>query len=146
MATWGKSFRPDYWYLGDFINKLRNDTKQGYRFPIVTFTATSTFGGEDNMYHDIIESLKMTPNKYIGNVRRDDIKFDIRQKKSDHDYQNEKFDASIKTINELASTQEKVLVYVPYTKHVDDIIMGLNNPEKAGRYHGGLQPGEKMTH
>ena len=143
VATWGKSFRPDYWYLGDFINKLRNDTKQGYRFPIVTFTATSTFGGEDNMYHDIIESLKMTPNKYIGNVRRDDIKFDIRQKKSDHDYQNEKFDASIKTINELASTQEKVLVYVPYTKHVDDIIMGLNNPEKAGRYHGGLQPGEK---
>lgn len=143
VATWGKSFRPDYWYLGDFINKLRNNSKQGYRFPIVTFTATSTFGGDDNMYHDIIESLKMTPNKYIGNVRRDDIKFDIKSKKSDHDYQAEKLETAIDSINKLADTNEKVLVYVPYTRHVDDIMHNLKTPEKAGRYHGGLSSGEK---
>ena len=23
VATWGKSFRPDYWYLGDFIQKIK---------------------------------------------------------------------------------------------------------------------------
>lgn len=143
VATWGKSFRPDYWYLGDFINRLRNNAKSDYKFPIVTFTATSTFGGDDNMYHDIIESLKMTPNKYIGNVRREDINFDIRCYKKDHDYQNEKLEKATDSINKLCETGDKTLVYVPYTKHVDDLLHRMDNPEKAGRYYGGLAAGEK---
>ena len=28
VTTWGKQFRPDYWYLGDYIKKLRK--KQAY--------------------------------------------------------------------------------------------------------------------
>lgn len=143
VATWGKSFRPDYWYLGDFINRLRNSPKSDYKFPIVTFTATSTFGGDDNMYHDIIESLKMTPNKYIGNVRREDINFDVRCHEADHDYQKEKFETASDSINKLCDTGDKTLVYVPYTRHVDDLLHRMDHPEKAGRYYGGLPPGEK---
>ncbi|MGC4387289.1 DEAD/DEAH box helicase, partial [Streptococcus suis] len=69
VATWGKSFRPDYWYLGDFISKLRKNEKSDQNFPIATFTATSTFGGDDNMYLDIIESLRMTPERFLGRVK-----------------------------------------------------------------------------
>ena len=90
VATWGKSFRPDYWYLGEFIHRLRNDPKTEHRFPIATFTATATFGGSDNMYQEIIESLKMTPVKYIGNVKRGDITFDVRKHAKDHAYKEEK--------------------------------------------------------
>ncbi len=99
VATWGKSFRPDYWYLGDFIAKLRNSEKSDHHFPIATFTATSTFGGDDNMYSDIVESLKMTAEKFIGNVKRDDIVFDIRHHTKDHAYKEEKLDTAAKEIN-----------------------------------------------
>ncbi|MBR3052227.1 ATP-dependent DNA helicase RecQ [Candidatus Saccharibacteria bacterium] len=143
VATWGKSFRPDYWYLGEFINRLRNGNKSEYQFPIVTFTATSTFGGDDNMYHDIIESLKMTPNKYIGNVRREDIGFDIKCYKKDHAYREEKLEKATESIDKLMETGEKTLVYVPYTKHVNDLLYRIKEPEKAGRYYGGMPAGEK---
>lgn len=143
VATWGKSFRPDYWYLGDFINKLRNSPKSSYAFPIVTFTATSTFGGDDNMYQDIVESLRMTPIKYIGNVKRDDISFDIRCREKDHAYREEKLATAIESINNLANTGEKVLVYTPYTKHIGDLYRKLNNKDKIGQYYGGLDPAIK---
>ena len=69
VATWGKNFRPDYWYLGDYLNKLRHNSK--HLFPIATFTATATIGnGTEDMYHDIIDSLNMSPIEFIGNVKR----------------------------------------------------------------------------
>ncbi|WP_223325093.1 DEAD/DEAH box helicase, partial [Streptococcus sanguinis] len=53
VSTWGKSFRPDYWYLGEFISRLRKSEKSNQNFPIATFTATATYGSKDNMYFDI---------------------------------------------------------------------------------------------
>ena len=85
VTTWGVGFRPDYWYLGSYINSLRNQiqTTKGmnrkiYHFPICAFTATAINGGFDDSVGDTIISLYMeNPVKYIGYVRRDDIKFDI---------------------------------------------------------------------
>lgn len=78
VSTWGKSFRPDYWFLGDYISNLR--IKQGMCFPLATFSATVTYGGSDDMHGDIIDSLKMKTGEYeyIAPMRRDDIKFDVR--------------------------------------------------------------------
>ena len=143
VATWGKSFRPDYWYLGDFIAKLRNSEKSDHHFPIATFTATSTFGGDDNMYSDIVESLKMTAEKFIGNVKRDDIVFDIRHHTKDHAYKEEKLDTAAKEINKLQKTKDKTLVYVPYTSHIADLMTRMDNQTKVGKYYGGMSAGEK---
>lgn len=143
VATWGKSFRPDYWYLGEFIHRLRKDPKTEHKFPIVTFTATATFGGTDNMYQEIIESLKMTPLKYIGNVKRDDITFDIRRHTKDHAYKEEKLRTAAEAINTMAERNEKTLVYVPYTRHIADLYAKMNYPELIGRYSGNMSPGEK---
>jgi ATP-dependent DNA helicase RecQ len=143
VATWGKSFRPDYWYLGDFIYKLRSDKKNPHRFPIATFTATATFSGKDNMYQDILDSLKMTPEKFIGNVKRDDIIFDIRNIEKQHAYQEEKLNKAIESINSLASTGEKILVYTPYTGQVSDLYHKMADKSKVGMYTGRLTSGEK---
>ena len=85
VTTWGVGFRPDYWYLGSYINRLRNQIqtsrgmrRKAYHFPICAFTATAINGGIDDSVSDTIISLYMeNPIKYIGYVRRDDIKFDI---------------------------------------------------------------------
>lgn len=143
VATWGKSFRPDYWYLGEFIHRLRNDPKTDHRFPIVTFTATATFGGNDNMYQEIIESLKMTPAKYIGNVKRDDIAFDVRKHTKDHAYKEEKLQSAADSINALAESGDKTLVYVPYTRHISDLYAKMIDQARVGKYAGSMTPGEK---
>lgn len=143
VATWGKSFRPDYWYLGDFIYKLRSDKKNPHRFPIATFTATATFSGKDNMYQDILDSLKMTPEKFIGNVKRDDIKFDIRNLEKQHAYQEEKLQKASESINKLAETGEKTLVYTPYTGQISDLYHKMKDQGKVGMYTGRLTSGEK---
>jgi len=54
VTSWGVGFRPDYWYLGGYINRLRNQTqkkkgmsKKTYHFPVCAFTATAINGGSD---------------------------------------------------------------------------------------------------
>ncbi len=143
VATWGKSFRPDYWYLGEFIYKLRNDKKKSNRFPIATFTATATFSGKDNMYQDILDSLKMTPEKFIGDVKRNDINFQIRHCVKDHAYQEEKLNTAAKSIIELSKNGDKTLVYTPYTSQISDLFQKLPNQDRVGLYMGKMMSGEK---
>lgn len=69
VTTWGKQFRPDYWYLGDHIRKLRKRQSQSESNPapfiIATFTATAIYGGNEDMYHETLNSL------HIGNKNSD---------------------------------------------------------------------------
>ena len=48
VTTWGVGFRPDYWYLGSYINRLRHNiqttrgvNRKTYHFPVCAFTATA---------------------------------------------------------------------------------------------------------
>ncbi len=49
VTTWGKEFRPDYWYLGDHIQKIRRKQSRELEDPspfiIATFTATAIYEG-----------------------------------------------------------------------------------------------------
>ena len=87
VTTWGQGFRPDYWYLGTYFERLRRSrynkgvldkSFKKYNFPICTFTATAVYGGEDDGVLELAESLYLRdPIKFIGKVKRDDISFDI---------------------------------------------------------------------
>jgi len=61
VTTWGKQFRPDYWYLGDHIKMLRKNQlkNKGRAFVIATFTATAIYHGLEDMYTETINSLHM---------------------------------------------------------------------------------------
>ena len=142
VSTWGKSFRPDYWFLGDYIANLR--IKHGMRFPIATFSATVTYGGSDDMHGDIIDSLKMKTGEYeyIAPMRRDDIKFDIRLHDKENDYLKEKDDTVLNELEYLLNDKEKTIAYFPYTSQVnkfDRLLAG----KHVRRYHGALNKIEK---
>ena len=143
VTTWGKSFRPDYWFLGDYIGYLRS--KQDYRFPIATFSATVTYGGNDDMHGDIIDSLKMKTGEfeYIAPMRRDDISFKINHIKKINDYQSEKETIVTDSLKKLLESKRKTIVYFPYTKQVDYFIRKEKNTSMVVRYHGGLSKIEK---
>jgi len=153
VATWGKNFRPDYWYLGDYIENLRHRSGSKYNFPIATFTATATISSEggNDMFHDITESLNMTIKMpYIGNVKRDDIDFDINLHTVQRNYEDEKKELAYKRIVEFIKSKEKTLVYFPYVSLLKNYAERLNDDDsgdvpknRVGQYFGALDKFEK---
>lgn len=138
VTTWGVGFRPDYWYLGGYINRLRNQiqTKKGikrkvYHFPVCAFTATAINGGIDDSVSDTVISLYMeNPIKYIGYVRRDDIGFDIVHKGEGKrlpkpEYEAEKTKALDARIKGWLAKNEKTIVYFPYASLASDAFKGI---------------------
>ena len=104
ITTWGRDFRVDYWFLGQYIDKMRK--YHNFKFPMVAVTATAIYGGDNDMVFDSISSLYMhDPHVFIGEVKRNDISFliDNHDKfKSNYDAEKEKETvAFIKNINEL---------------------------------------------
>ena len=155
VTTWGVGFRPDYWYLGGYLNRLRNrvQTKKGmkqrvYHFPICAFTATAINGGMDDSVSDTIISLYMeNPIKYLGYVRRDDIKFEIAhpgagQKLPKAEYEAAKCQALDKRIQQWLKNEEKTIVYFPYASLARDAskgmqgFAGITTDKRIGTYTG----------
>lgn len=120
VTTWGKQFRPDYWFLGDHISKLRRKQMRaegGHPFIIATFTATAIYGGIEDMYRETLNSLHMIdPITYLGYIKRENISIDVSEVEkinAKEEYEVNKFD-EIKKIADLALMRgQKVLVYFP---------------------------------
>lgn len=155
VTTWGVGFRPDYWYLGTYLNRLRNQiqTNKGkknrtYQFPICAFTATAVNGGIDDSISDTIISLYMeNPIKYIGYVRRDDIRFDIRhigtnRKLPKPEYEAEKTKALNDRLTQWLANKQKVIAYFPYASLAGAAAKGTNGfagitrDQRIGTYTG----------
>lgn len=155
VTTWGVGFRPDYWFLGSYINRLRNQiqTSKGmhrktYHFPICAFTATAVNGGEDDSVSDTLISLYMeNPVKYIGYVRRDDIQFEIAHRGSGvklpkPEYEEEKTKALNSRIQSWLGANTKTIVYFPYASLAGDAskgtrgFSGITVDKRIGTYTG----------
>ncbi|MER2127945.1 DEAD/DEAH box helicase [Solibacillus sp.] len=135
VTTWGKAFRSDYWYLGDYLQKLRKgkkgDPSKKNNFPIATFTATAIYGGVEDMYAETRDSLIMnTPICYFGYVKRDNISImidnDFNKKRenaeslSDREYMKIKHNWLLKYVEYFIEQKRKVLIYFPMVKFIRD--------------------------
>ena len=153
VTTWGKQFRPDYWYLGDHIRKLRKKQIQskGRAFPIATFTATAIYHGLEDMYTETINSLHMlNPIPYIGYIRRKDIDIVIDKSKKNKgersEYEYDKFEQIEKLIERAQITNKKTLVYFPTVALINRCYEYLRAKQKVQQvaiYHGSLEKDEK---
>lgn len=157
VTTWGVGFRPDYWYLGSYLNRLRNrlqvskayaEKRKVYRFPICAFTATAINGGIDDSVSDTVISLYMeNPIKYLGYVRRDDIRFEITHPRSGeklpkHEYDEEKCKSLDKRIKDWLLNSDKTIVYFPYASFAEEAkkgvrgFAGITTDKRIGTYTG----------
>lgn len=144
VTTWGVGFRPDYWYLGGYISKLRNKisywsnkyNNKIYQFPICTFTATAICGGKDDTFKETALSLYLkAPIKYIGNLRRNDIKFNIEnypEKLSMSDYETKKVEVLGKKIYKWTENNNKTIIYFPYHRLAQELYDGLGKFKELG--------------
>ena len=156
VTTWGKQFRPDYWYLGDHIRKLRKkqikDEKKNRSFVIATFTATAIYHGLEDMYTETINSLHMlSPITYLGYVKRNDIEIVINKMKKDKgarsEYELNKFEEIEKIIERAIITNKKTLIYFPTVALINRCYEYLRNNRKVARvaiYHGNLRKDDKQ--
>ena len=139
VTTWGKEFRPDYWYMGDRIKKMRDK----YSFIIATFTATAIYRGEEDMYWQIIDMLHMSnPITYLGYVKRDDIDIVIDRSPLQ---QKDKSDDIKKAVQDAGLRRKKTLIYFPWVKSLDDAFNKLGSHSHAvATYHAKLWKGDKQ--
>lgn len=168
VTTWGKQFRPDYWYLGDHVQKLRHAQSRKEDNPspfiIATFTATAIYEGAEDMYHETLNSLHMIdPITYLGYLRRENISIEVSEvevKRNKTEYEMNKFDALISMINTAIMRNQKTLIYFPtvalinrfydycYSKSLNDYVTKYNGQMDANtkneNFHAFLE-GEKTV-
>lgn len=147
VTTWGKQFRPDYWYLGDHIMKLRKSQfkREGMQFVIATFTATAIYGGLENMYQETIQSLHMIdPITYLGYVRRSDIDIKVDKVKlvtNKSEYELDKFEQLLDQVKRCLIQNKKMLIYFPTVALIErffDFCKYQGYEKYVAKYHGKL--------
>ena len=148
VTTWGRDFRVDYLFLGDYIRKAKKVL--GYSFPIFALTATAVLdpSGRNDMVYDTIRSLHMDPCiKLIGNIRRSNIHFDFGHSQITRNYEQNRRALTIKRIRDAIDTNTKSLVYFPFKKTITDIIYSedtIDIKDSIASYHAGLRPDIKI--
>ena len=145
VTSWGRDFRADYWFLGDYLERQR---KNGLHFPVLCLTATAVYGGKDDVVQDTISTLGLNqPILYLGRVRRDNIDFDIHplDKRTDESRDEFKVNHVAQKIAEYVAEGKKTLVYCPFRSTVDSIYQAVPVAvkNKVRRYHAGMAKEEK---
>lgn len=142
VTTWGRDFRSDYWFLGDYIKKLRN--RLGMKFPVLCLTATAVYQGNEDIVISTIQSLNLRNYKIIlGSVKRDNIKFAIHHISKVSDSISEfKAEKTIERIENYIKMKQKAIVYCPFVSQVNDITrrLDINIQDKVGSYTGQNMP------
>lgn len=154
VTTWGKQFRPDYWYLGDHIRKLRKQQlkNKGRSFVIATFTATAIYHGFEDMYTETINSLHMLdPITYLGYVKRNDIDIVIKKQQKEKgvrtEYELDKFEQIESVLRRAILTNKKTLIYFPTVALIQRCYEYLQSKNEASRvavYYGPLNKDQKQ--
>ena len=145
VTTWGKQFRPDYWYLGDYINRLRKVQRdaKGHGFVIAAFTATAIYHGADDMYDETLSALNMfDPITYLGRIKRDDIeiKIDTQALPTGTRLEDAKNAELLNVVRRAKLFGEKTLIYFPFVRLVEDAKYFFDaNGENVEIYHGRLR-------
>ena len=153
VTTWGKQFRPDYWYLGDHIKKLRKVQRErkGHSFVVATFTATAIYRGEEDMYDETINSLHLSaPITYLGYVKRGDIEIKIDKENFDAGERAEfdlpKYPDIVRAVMRANLSGKKTLIYFPEVQLIERAKMRLENDDKfsgVAVYHGRMEKDAK---
>lgn len=140
VSTWGKNFRIDYLLIGNYVEKIIQQKK--YKFPILSLTATAIYGGDNDTVHEILNSLKLDSNIiHIGEVRKDNILFDIKDfKPEEGSYNFLKEEKVRERIKEKIAKNKKVIFYFPFAKQASETYEGLLNDirQKVVYYTGKL--------
>ena len=148
VNSWGKSFRTDYWFLGDTVRYFREKTvktkEKGSQFPVVCLTATAAYSGKGGALREMQEALYLhKPHIFFGEVKRGNIEFIIRHPKRDKTkpLKDQKEDLAVQEAGRILQQQKNAIIYIPFARQVMETLAAINikwkNPKSLGRYYSG---------
>lgn len=149
VTTWGRDFRVDYWFLGDYLRSCQRHLK--YKFPIFAVTATAVWdpSKKNDMVFETIRSLNMDPCiKYIGVVKRSNIVFDINTPTINANYQDAKMRLTQEIVHDSIDKRRKTIVYFPYRSSIWQFVKREDDDGyklKIAQYHAALEPYQKVA-
>ena len=139
VTTWGRDFRVDYWYLGNYIQKLRKYHTS--HFPVIGLTATAVYDGPDDLVFETVSSLNMqVPELYIGDIRRDDIKFEIKNVEYDKGYEENRIKRTVNQVEMYINNGRKSIVYFPWTTQIETTQRNIppEDQDRIAKYYGNV--------
>lgn len=126
ISQWGHDFRPDYFRLGEVLEKLG-------RPQVAAFTATAT----PEVRRDILSQLKLeSPKEFVAGFARPNLRLNV------HRVENES--AKYGRLKALVNEQKTGIIYCATRKRVEAVhgnLLALGI--KAIAYHGGLSEAER---
>ena len=140
LSKWGHDFRPDYRYVGRFIDER---AEGGLIPPVMCLTATAKPGVKEEILDYFREKLGIMLHDFDGGSRRTNLDFVVEETTS-----SQKFN-DIHTI--LAKhlppdRQGGAIVYCSTRRRTEELANFLREQAvSADRFHAGLQPEEKKT-
>lgn len=145
VTTWGRDFRVDYWFMGNYIRKIRK--YYNYRFPVMALTATAVHDGPNDLVYQTISSLNMqNPTKYIGNVKRPEISFSIdRLPITSGNHEQIKLDQTARRIQEMVANDTKAIVYFPWVSQIKFVLAKLDTTtrDQVAAYYSSVAQSER---
>lgn len=124
VTSWGRDFRVDYWFLGDYFHNLRK-AERAIRFPVVCLTATAVRGGREDVVGELSVSLGLSdPILYLGYTRRDNLEFDIRTPEN-----GDKLQLTLDYIRQAVASGQKTLCYFPYITQSEEVARALSTAD-----------------
>lgn len=139
VTTWGRDFRVDYWYLGNYIQKLRKYHTS--HFPVIALTATAVYDGPDDLVFETVSSLNMqVPELYIGDIRRDDITFKIERVDYDEGYEENRIKRTVERVRDYIKQNRKSIVYFPWTTQIETTERNIpvEDSNRIAKYYGSV--------
>ena len=126
ISQWGHDFRPDYFRLGEVLDKLG-------RPQVAAFTATAT----PEVRRDILAQLALeNPREFVAGFARPNLRLSI--------HQVEKEAAKYDRLRALIEEHETGIIYCATRKRVEAVHANLlTRGIKAVAYHGGLSESER---
>ena len=144
LSQWGHDFRPDYFYIPQFIEE------RPQRPTIAAFTATAT----QSVIADVSKALKIRSSPFTSEVRRENLNLHVQKIEAGTSLgaENAKRRLLLEYLNSLGE-EESGIIYCTYTRTTEELCYFLRaNAKIIGRipgeieyFHGKMDSQRKIT-
>ncbi|WP_419848206.1 RecQ family ATP-dependent DNA helicase [Candidatus Poriferisocius sp.] len=140
LSKWGHDFRPDYRYVGRFIDER---AEGGLIPPVMCLTATAKPGVKEEILEYFRDKLGIMLHDFDGGSRRTNLEFVVVETTSSKKFN----DIHMILAKHLPpDRQGGAIVYCATRRRTEELANFLREQAvSADRFHAGLQPEEKKT-
>ncbi len=136
FSAWGHDFRPDYFYIAEFIRDIQERQAWNRHIPVSCFTATA----KPEVIRDITAyfsaRLSQSLDVFITHAKRPNLTFGVAEAGDD-----DKFE---RLLNLLDLAKGPTIIYAARVKRCEEIAERLNRFQKPALfYHGQMEPDQK---